>query len=208
MAETLRTLTRDDLYTGFTEVWKSEELDPSVVTMRQFQDRPGLRLQKYSSLPYEVRIQNPVGFTLIGAALSEDSYQNHYNKPSLELHNVVARLRGLDGIIPTKVLFELEVCADAVAREVAKKQAKEAEKLTDFVAGKELYLVGTNREAVCAPGQIAFAGRLVAFDALQLGPTTQLKPVVEGWEGQQGYMPMAGRDSLVVSRLPYLEISA
>ena len=208
MAETLRTLTRDDLYTGFTEVWKSEELDPSVVTMRQFQDRPGLRLQKYSSLPYEVRIQNPVGFTLIGAALSEDSYQNSYNKPSLELHNVVARLRGLDGIIPTKVLFELEVCADAVAREVAKKQAKEAEKLTDFVAGKELYLVGTNREAVCAPGQIAFAGRLVAFDALQLGPTTQLKPVVEGWEGQQGYMPMAGRDSLVVSSLPYLEISA
>lgn len=208
MAETLRTLTRDDLYTGFTEVWKSEELDPSVVTMRQFQDRPGLRLQKYSSLPYEVRIQNPVGFTLIGAALSEDSYQNRYNKPSLELHNVVARLRGLDGIIPTKVLFELEVCADAVAREVAKKQAEEAEKLTDFVAGKELYLVGTNREAVCAPGQIAFAGRLVAFDALQLGPTTQLKPVVEGWEGQQGYMPMAGRDSLVVSSLPYLEISA
>ncbi|MCA9326017.1 hypothetical protein KC976_00235 [Candidatus Saccharibacteria bacterium] len=208
MAETLRTLTRDDLYTGFTEVWKSEELNPSVVTMRQFQDRPGLRLQKYSSLPYEVRIQNPVGFTLIGAALSEDSYQNSYNKPSLELHNVVARLRGLDGIIPTKVLFELEVCADAVAREVAKKQAEEAEKLTDFVAGKELYLVGTNREAVCAPGQIAFAGRLVAFDALQLGPTTQLKPVVEGWEGQQGYMPMAGRDSLVVSSLPYLEISA
>ena len=208
MAETLRTLTRDDLYTGFTEVWKSEELNPSVVTMRQFQDRPGLRLQKYSSLPYEVRIQNPVGFTLIGAALSEDSYQNSYNKPSLELHNVVARLRGLDGIIPTKVLFELEVCADAVAREVAKKQAEEAEKLTDFVAGKELYLVGANREAVCAPGQIAFAGRLVAFDALQLGPTTQLKPVVEGWEGQQGYMPMAGRDSLVVSSLPYLEISA
>lgn len=208
MGEILSTLKAEDLYIGFTEVWDSETQAPPVVAMKHLGDTPAFRLQSYLSLPWDVRNQSPVGLTLIRESLSEDSYQNRYNKPSLELHKAIARLDGPDGITPRKVLMELNVCADAVAREVAKKQAEAAEKLTEFVAERELYLVGINPEAICAPGQIAFAGRLVAFHAVQLGPTTELKPVVEGWEGQRGYMPMSGRGSLAVSNQPYIEIPA
>lgn len=206
MTETLGTLTRDDLYTGFTEVWDSETLAPPVVAMRQYGDSSAFHLHSYSSLSWDVRNQSPVGLTLIRYALADVSYQNRYNKSSLELHSAIARLDGPDGITPRKVLNMLGVCADAVAREVAKKQTEAAEELTDFVARNELYVVGINQEAICAPGQVAFAGRLVAFHAVQLGPTTALKPVVEGWEGQQGYMPMDDRDSLAVSNQPYLKV--
>lgn len=208
MAEMLSTLTEDDLYTGFTEVWDSETSAPPVVALRQYADSPAFRLQSYSSLPWDIRTQSPVGFTLVKDSLSGKGQHASHNKQSLSLHDLTAQFSVPRSIIPRNVALVLEVCADAVARAVAAKQAELATRLTDFVVGHEQYLVGISREAICSPGQIAFAGKLVAFHAVELGPVTELKPVVEGWEGQQGYMPIGGWAPLAVSSSPYVKLSA
>ena len=63
----------------------------------------------------------------------------------------------------------------------------------------------TEYDSLITTAQMAFAGRLVAFNAVELGPITELKPVVEGWEGQRGYMPMQGNGSLEVSFSPFIK---
>lgn len=206
MSEILSTLTRDDLFIGATTAWSPKQVFPVSAEMKSHaMDTSDFHLSSFWSMPGANQLKGSAGAMLISQTLAGEEYQDRFNNRALRLRNVVDELSSRDSIFSRSTLLELDAQATAVSRTVAAYQAKQASKLTDFVAENEFYLVGVNREARKTTAQMAFAGRLVAFNAVELGPITELKPVVEGWEGQRGYMPMQGNGSLEVSFSPFIK---